>query len=161
MEDQSTWNTTMNLLSKPHSTTFYIFGIFICAFMVTVMSSNAEASPKKHYPDTLEQFIKHNYDLDKTHFQAGKASWYGPGFHGRKTASGERFNQHAMTAAHRTLPLGTKVRVTNIDTGKSAIVKINDRGPFVHGRVVDVSYGVAKRLGMVKSGTCNIKIEKL
>src|SRR3954463_8034040 len=71
----------------------------------------------------------------------GVASWYGPGFHGKKTANGERFNTHDLTAAHKTLPFGTKVRVTNEQTGKSVVVRINDRGPYAHGRVIDLSKG--------------------
>lgn len=76
------------------------------------------------------------------------ASWYGPGFHGRKTASGERFNQHAMTAASRTLPFGTKVKVRNLKNGKTCTVTINDRGPFVKGRGIDLSHEAARRLGI-------------
>lgn len=77
---------------------------------------------------------------------ANKASWYGPGFNGKRTASGERFNMHAMTAAHRTLPFGSKVRVTNRKTGKAVVVKINDRGPFVGGRIIDLSKAANKAL---------------
>jgi len=93
--------------------------------------------------------------------QVGTASWYGPGFHGRRTSSGERFDMNAATAAHRTLPLGTRVRVTNLRNGRSAIVRINDRGPFVRGRIIDVSRGVARRLGFHRSGTVPVKIEVL
>lgn len=77
-----------------------------------------------------------------------KASWYGPGFHGRKTASGERFNQYAMTAAHKTLPLGTHVRVRNLANDRSVVVKINDRGPYAAGRSIDLSRGAASAIGM-------------
>ena len=90
--------------------------------------------------------------------QKGKASWYGPGFHGRKTASGERFNQHALTAAHRRLPLGTRVTVVNMANGKSIEVEINDRGPYVPGRILDVSKEVAERLGMRKAGTAPVRL---
>lgn len=90
--------------------------------------------------------------------QKGKASWYGPGFHGRKTASGERFNQHALTAAHRKLPLGTRVTVVNMANGKSIEVEINDRGPYVPGRILDVSKEVAERLGMRKAGTAPVRL---
>ena len=83
----------------------------------------------------------------------GIASWYGPGFHGRRTSSGEVYDQHAMTAAHRTLPLGTRVRVTRVDNGRSIEVRINDRGPFVDDRIIDLSYSAAKKLGMVRAGT--------
>ncbi|MGK7921455.1 MAG: septal ring lytic transglycosylase RlpA family protein [Trichodesmium sp.] len=89
----------------------------------------------------------------------GWASWYGPGFHGRLTASGERFNQYVMTAAHKTLPFGTKVRVTNLNNGTSVIVRINDRGPFTPGRVIDLSSAAARVLGMVQSGVAPVKVE--
>ena len=80
--------------------------------------------------------------------QEGIASWYGPGFHGRPTASGERFNTNALTAAHRTLPLGSRVLVTNRQTGRSVVVRINDRGPFVAGRVIDLSRAAARAIGI-------------
>src|SRR4051794_14536630 len=80
--------------------------------------------------------------------QTGAASWYGPGFHGKKTANGERFNTHDLTAAHKTLPFGTKVRVTNEQTGKSVVVRINDRGPYAHGRVIDLSKAAAEAVGI-------------
>ena len=79
---------------------------------------------------------------------SGIASWYGPGFHGRRTASGERFNTNALTAAHRTLPFGAKVRVVNQRTGRSVVVRINDRGPYAHGRVIDLSRAAAQTIGL-------------
>ncbi len=90
--------------------------------------------------------------------QKGLASWYGYRFHGRRTASGEVYNMYAMTAAHRTLPLGTYVRVKNLKNGRSVIVKINDRGPFVRGRIIDLSYEAARRLGMIKDGVVPVEI---
>lgn len=80
--------------------------------------------------------------------QHGGASWYGPGFHGRRTASGETFNTNAMTAAHRTLPFGTRVKVVNTRTGRSVVVRINDRGPFIRGRIIDLAKAPAKAIGM-------------
>jgi rare lipoprotein A len=91
----------------------------------------------------------------------GGASWYGPGFHGRRTASGARFDQNAMTAAHKTLPFGTKVRVTNIRNGRSVIVTINDRGPYAHNRVIDLSKGSAQQIGLISAGTGTVKLEIL
>ena len=93
--------------------------------------------------------------------ETGTASWYGPGFHGRRTANGEVFDKEAMTAAHRTLPFGTLVRVLNLDNGREAVLRINDRGPFVRGRILDVSEAGARALGMVESGTARIRIEVL
>ena len=91
--------------------------------------------------------------------QVGEASFYGPGFHGKKTATGEKFNQNDKTAAHPTLPLGTKATVTNLDNGNSVDVKINDRGPYIKGRDIDLSKGAAKELGMTKDGVVPVKIE--
>lgn len=95
------------------------------------------------------------------HSAKGYASWYGPGFHGRKTANGERYNQNKMTAAHKKLPFGTKVKVTNLNNNKSVIVRINDRGPYVRGRIIDVSKKAAKELAMLGSGTAPVRIETL
>lgn len=93
--------------------------------------------------------------------QTGLASWYGPGFHGKTTSSKEIFNMYDLTAAHRTLPFGTHVMVTNLDNGKSAIVRINDRGPFIKGRIIDLSYAAANMLGMIGEGVVTVKIEVL
>lgn len=93
------------------------------------------------------------------HYNAsGDASWYGPGFHGKRTASGERYNQRAMTAAHKTLPFGTMLKVTNSDNGKSVVVRINDRGPFVRGRIVDLSKSAAERIGMMGPGVARVEL---
>lgn len=88
----------------------------------------------------------------------GLASYYGPGLHGRPTASGERFNQNAMTAAHRTLPFGTCVRVVNMENGRTVDVRVNDRGPFKQERVIDVSLGAAKKLGLVDKGLARVRL---
>lgn len=89
---------------------------------------------------------------DLKELERGQASWYGPRFHGRRTASGERYDQHALTAAHKTLPFGTLVRVRSLVTGKEVDVRINDRGPFARGRVIDVSRAAAEALGMMTLG---------
>jgi rare lipoprotein A len=91
--------------------------------------------------------------------QEGIASWYGSKFHGRKTASGERYNMYGISAAHRTLPLGTVVRVTHTGNGRKVTLRINDRGPFVEGRIIDLSYGAARRLGMVREGIADVVVE--
>jgi len=88
----------------------------------------------------------------------GEASYYGPKFHGRKTASGETFDMYAMSAAHRSLPFGTVIKVVNLDNHKSVVVKVNDRGPFKKNRILDLSYAAAKELDMIKTGTANVKI---
>lgn len=91
--------------------------------------------------------------------QVGKASWYGHKFHGRKTASGQRFDQNKLTAAHRKLPLGTRIKVTNLENGKSVRVEVTDRGPYKRGRVLDLSKAAAHRLGMIEGGVILVSIE--
>ena len=93
--------------------------------------------------------------------QTGKASWYGPGFHGKKTSSGERFDMNTLSAAHRTLPIPSYARVTNLSNGKSVVVRINDRGPFHGNRVMDLSKAAAKELGFIHTGTANVKVEQI
>lgn len=98
-------------------------------------------------------------DYVKSHALIGLASWYGNKFHGKLTASGETYNMNAYTSAHKTLPFGTIVRVTNTTNNKSVDVKINDRGPHVKGRVIDLSYKAFAQIGNVKKGTVPVKIE--
>lgn len=95
----------------------------------------------------------------KSFSQTGQASWYGPGFHGKKTASGERYNMYAYTAAHKTLPIPSYAKVTNLKNGKSVIVRINDRGPFHGNRVIDLSKGAAEKIGF--SGVADVRVEQI
>lgn len=90
-----------------------------------------------------------------------KASWYGPGFHGRKTANGEIYDQMSFTAAHKSLKFGTLLKITNQKNNKSVVVRINDRGPYIHGRDLDLSKAAALELGMVKRGVAKIKVEEI
>ena len=92
-------------------------------------------------------------------YQIGKASYYGKTFHGRKTANGETFDMYALTAAHLQLHFGAKMRVTNLSNGMSVVLRINDRGPFVKGRIIDLSYGAAQKIGLVQSGVAKVKLE--
>jgi rare lipoprotein A len=114
---------------------------------------------------TLDESIVRTIDpvaAEEKVYQAigqGTASFYGSELAGNRTASGERFNPHGLTAAHRTLPLGTKLRVTNVANGRSVIVRVNDRGPFVGRRVIDVSLGAAREIQMVRSGTAQVRLE--
>jgi rare lipoprotein A len=105
--------------------------------------SAAPAAPAASAPELLAQ---------------GRASWYGPGFHGRRTASGERFDMHALTAAHKTLPLGSRVRVRSVHTGKEVVVRINDRGPYKNQRIIDLSYAAAKALGVKERGVTEVLV---
>jgi rare lipoprotein A len=95
------------------------------------------------------------------HIGDGEASYYGKELAGNRTASGERFNPSALTAAHRTLPLGSKIRVTNKGNGKSVVVRINDRGPFTKNRLIDISYAAAERIQMVRAGKARVRLELL
>jgi len=97
----------------------------------------------------------------KAYRAEGKASYYSSRHHGRRTASGERFDMHALTAAHRSLPFGSKVRVTHLKNQRSVVVRINDRGPYARGRLIDVSRKAAERLGMLGSGVAPVRVERL
>ncbi len=111
-------------------------------------------------PTSYVVFGKRYYVLGNAHgfVERGTASWYGKKFHGRKTSSGEIYNMHDMTAAHKTLPLPTYVRVKNLTNGKSVVVKVNDRGPFVGSRIIDLSYAAAQKLGVTGPGTAEVEI---
>lgn len=100
-------------------------------------------------------------DLPAIHSWEGVTSWYGPRFHGRLTANGEIYDMYAPTAAHVTLPLGSLIRVTNPRTGRSKVVRINDRGPYIEGRELDLSYQSARELGLVRKGVAKVRIELL
>ncbi|HEX8483222.1 MAG TPA: septal ring lytic transglycosylase RlpA family protein [Allosphingosinicella sp.] len=114
---------------------------------------------------TLDEAIVRTIDpalAEEKVYQAigqGTASYYGQELAGNRTASGERFNPNGLTAAHRTLPLGTKLRVTNVANGRSVIVRVNDRGPFVGKRLIDVSLGAAREIQMIRSGTAQVRLE--
>lgn len=115
---------------------------------------------KSGNPSSYVVMGKRYYVLDSSQgfVQRGLASWYGKKFHGRKTSSGEVYNMYAMTAAHKTLPLPTFVRVENLNNGRSIVVKVNDRGPFVSDRIIDLSYAAAEKLGVIGPGTARVEV---
>ncbi len=115
-------------------------------------NSNSYVAKKKRY---------HVLSTSRGYKARGHASWYGTKFHGRKTSSGEPYDMYAMTAAHRTLPLPTYAKVTNLSNGKSIVVKINDRGPFHKDRIIDLSYVAAHKLGMLGKGTSKVEVESI
>ena len=119
-----------------------------------------EAKSKYGNPDSYEVFGKRYYVMDSSEGfrQKGEASWYGTKFHGQRASSGETYNMYAMTAAHKTLPLPSYVEVKNLKNGRKAIVKVNDRGPFHDGRIIDLSYAAATKLGVVATGTAPVEI---
>jgi rare lipoprotein A len=147
----------------------HIFGMLAAVFLL------CSCGPSSHVIDTPETVGRkywekpyvvagQRYDplLDcRGYTEEGMASWYGRDFHGRKTSNGEIYNMHAMTAAHKTLPLGVHVRVRNLRNGREAVVRLNDRGPFVKGRIIDLSYAAADKIGIVGPGTAPVRIEVL
>ncbi|MBS1175439.1 MAG: rlpA [Burkholderiaceae bacterium] len=145
-------------------------GLGLAVLNSPVMAKEAKASKTKVVHTTVKvsktsvsgQVRKVSYSpasAKAAFLNSGVASYYGPGFHGRRTANGERFDMHAMTAAHRTLPFGTLVKVTNLSNGKSTIVRVNDRGPYVGNRVIDLSVAAAKQIGSTHSGTARVNLE--
>ncbi len=132
--------------------------IFIFFSLFLVFSCTSKKNEKN--PNTYEVFGKKYTPLasSQNFSQKGIASWYGKKFHGKKTANGEIYNMYTMTCAHKTLPFGTKLEVTNLSNGKKVIVRVNDRGPFVKNRIIDLSYLAAKKLGLDLMGTAKVKI---
>lgn len=131
--------------------------ISVVALLICVLMPASEQL-KQGQPKSVIPEQKNTVATTPRYVETGEASWYGPKFQGLETASGEIFDPKKMTAAHPSLPLGTKVEVTNLENNKKAEVKINDRGPFVDGHVIDISVVAAKKLGMVKKGTAEVKI---
>jgi len=159
------------------SVSLFLMSLFLAACQ-TVQTS--DGNQEKGFFPSFFQHIKpifHHYDsqssyvvkgkryqvmtTNKGYHETGQASWYGGKFNARKTASGQRYNMYALTAAHKTLPLHSKVRVTNLANGKSVVVSINDRGPFYSNRIIDLSYGAASRLGMLPTGTAKVELVSL
>lgn len=128
---------------------------------LVVATAEQTAGPSRSGSRLAGSYLGHETDFTVTRSFTGMSSWYGGRFHGRRTASGEVFNMYEMTAAHRTLPLGTMVRVTNLGNGRSVIAKVNDRGPFVGGRVLDVSAGCADALGFRGRGVARVQVDVL
>ncbi len=139
-----------------------------CTFGVPVGSQKINttkplAKSKLGNPSSYIVMGKRYYVMDSSDGfkQRGIASWYGPDFHGKKTSSGDIYNMHALTAAHKTLPIPVYVKVTNLENGKTAVVLVNDRGPFVDGRIIDLSHAAAKKLGVIGPGTAEVEIVAL
>ncbi|AXI03076.1 septal ring lytic transglycosylase RlpA family protein [Aquirhabdus parva] len=129
--------------------------------VTNIDSSSDDNDQRSDNLSVLDRLSSVANDTVRKFKQTGIASWYGHQFNGRKTATGERFDMNAMTAAHRSLPLACFIRVTNKDNGKSVIVKVNDRGPYSGNRILDLSYGAAEKLGIVNKGMGNVTIERV
>ena len=123
-------------------------GLALAALAALLVAAPTGQGPA--FPDTVPEWV-----------QQGPVSWYGPGFHGRRTANGEIFDTHELTMAHRSLDFGSQVRVTNLENGRSVVVRVNDRGPYVGGRVADLSHAAARELGFVDDGVVKARIELL
>jgi len=132
-----------------------VFSAMLMPLLLTVSAAAQDAEITNDSADLAAQID------EETEIGGGMASYYGNELAGNRTASGERFNPGELTAAHRTLPFGSMVRVTNTSNGDSVVVRINDRGPFSHGRVIDVSHAAAREIGMHRSGTARVKLALL
>ena len=130
----------------------FIFSIYGCTASPRYTSSSTS---KK----TTKKFNKQSKDKKKKTVYTGVSSYYGSKFHGKLTANGEVYDMYGVTAAHKTLPFNTVARVTNLDNNKSLILRINDRGPYIDGRILDCSYGAAKKLDFLNKGTANVEIK--
>lgn len=143
-----------------------VFTGHVALFILFILLGSTQAFGSGKQPPTQVPYIinsKRYYPIPSADgfAQKGIASWYGPDFHGRKTSNGETYNMHEMTAAHKTLPMNTMVLVKNLENGRNTIVRINDRGPFVQGRIIDLSYNAGKTLGIVADGTAKVHITAL
>jgi rare lipoprotein A len=127
----------------------------------TVTGKTQTSTPATQRPYTVFGRTYQPISSARGFVEEGVASWYGADFHGRPTACGERYDMHAMTAAHRVLPMQTQVRVVNLENGRSIVLRINDRGPFAKERIIDLSYAAAKELDIVKQGTARVRVESL
>lgn len=156
----------MTLLLRPFSPLVYL------SLMIFLASCGGHTSRVIDTPETRElKGWQKPYEVDGLRYQPlrdhrgfqqrGVASWYGKKFHGRKTSNGEVYDMYGKSAAHKTLPMGVYVKVTHVVSGQHIIVRINDRGPFVAGRIIDLSYGAANQLGIVESGTAQVRLQAL
>lgn len=149
-----------------------VSAIFACVTLLAPVPARAISSPSysgfDDAPSGAINTSKWGLERDRTPNQmtlayamTGVASWYGPGFYGNLTANGETYRPGTFTVAHRSLPFGTRVRITNLNNGRSAIARVNDRGPYVGGRIVDLGQGIASHLGVTSSGIADVRIEVL
>lgn len=149
--------------------TFFLFlalGVSGCAIGKREVLRGSHKKPGIVLPETAQPYTVNGvsyYPLPRAQgfVQEGMASWYGRGFHGKKTASGEPFDMHDNTAAHRTVPFGTYVKVENLANQREVVVRINDRGPFAKGRIIDLSYGAAKEIGLIGPGVTKVRLVAL
>ena len=137
---------------------FILLFMFACTAAPRYNAGNQSVVQQKETKKKNKNPSRSNYNANKKKY-TGVSSWYGPQFHGNLTANGEVFDMYGITAAHKEFPLNTVARVTNLDNNKSIILRINDRGPYIDGRILDCSYGAALKLDFSDQGTANVKIE--
>lgn len=140
-----------------------VLPLSLCVW-ATPVQAKIKKEVKAHYKVwelPAPQPIELELAMDIEPMAVGLVSWYGPGFHGRRTASGERYNMHGMTCASRDLPFGTMLELTNLENGEKAIVRVNDRGPFIKRRILDLSYAAAKKLGFHRRGQAKVEVREV
>lgn len=147
---------------KKYPKSIVVFVIIFCS----CIGISATFAGKRKAVGTQRPYIINNHTYyplptSKGYVESGIASWYGRNFHGKLTSNGEKYNMHDITAAHKLLPMQTMLLVQNRDNGKKLVVRVNDRGPFIQGRIIDLSYGAAKKLGLVNTGTAHVTITAL
>ena len=136
-----------------------IFLFFIYSCTVSPRYTSVSVTNKKSNNSKIKKYKKEQKFDESIKIYTGVSSWYGPNFHGKLTANGEVFDMYSISAAHKTLPLGTYVKVTNLDNDKYVYLTINDRGPYIDGRMLDCSMAAAKKLGFYNNGTANVEVE--
>lgn len=163
--------STYNLNPFHKQSEYYIEGDTIDTEDTTVRSGSAPIkkpnggyTSKARHKATMKTYVVRGRVYHPTFVGVGDtmkgvASWYGPNFHGHETSNGEQYNMYSKTVAHKTWPMDTMVKITNLDNGKSTVARVNDRGPFVSGRIVDCSFSVGKEIGIDKKGICNVKLQ--
>lgn len=157
----------MNLSPSPWyrsaNSKVYFLACIISSFLLAYCTESvlAGSTPATQSPYVIKN--KRYFPIPTAHGynEKGIASWYGPDFHGRRTSNGEIYDMHAMTAAHKTLPMNTMLLVKNIDNGRKIVVRVNDRGPFIRGRIIDLSYKAAQKIGAIAKGTARVQIVAL
>ena len=145
---------------------YTLLPIFIFSMIFLVFIDECSAAKQKRIPGTQRPYIINNRSYSplpsaEGFVEKGLASWYGADFHGRLTSNGETYNMHAISAAHKLLPMHTVLLVKNLDNGKEIVVRVNDRGPFVQGRIIDLSYAAAQKISLIKTGTARVRITAL
>ncbi len=146
---------------SPGKNLLHAFAVFLFIFYLFVLSLTEVSAIPTQRPYVINNIKYYPIPSSSGYIDTGIASWYGPGFHGRRTSNGERYDMNGPTAAHKILPMNTMLLVQNLENGKEAVVRVNDRGPFVRGRIIDLSYGIARQLGILQKGTARVKITAL